>query len=110
MNRQRIKLLVTLVLLILAATSAWMPSQAEARGLSGPGASSQLSATRPDVDVASGEPDAGTGGGGITPPPPPTNQKKLSDLGGTGGRVRAGMADWINWTSRIWATLYLRAR
>jgi hypothetical protein len=108
MNRQSIKLLVTLVLLILAATSVWMTSQADARGLSSPGASNHLSATRPGVDIAAGEPDAGSGGG-IAPTPPPANQKKLSDLGWMGGRVRAGLADWINWTSRIWATLYLRA-
>jgi len=104
MNRHRIKLLVTLVLLILAATSVLTTSQVDARGLSGPGASTHLSANRPDVGIAAGDPDGGQGGG-IQPPPPSTTKK----LRGNGGRLSAGLAEWINWTSRIWATLYLRA-
>ena len=102
MNRQRIKLLVTLVLLILAATSVLATSQVDARGLSSPGASNHLSANRPDVGIAAGDPDGGQGG--IQPPPPSTTKK----LRGNGGRA-TGLAEWVNWTSRIWATLYLRA-
>lgn len=107
MNRHRIKLLVTLVLLILAATSVLTTSQVDARGLASPGASNHLSATRPGVDIAAGDPDGGQGGG--IQPQPPTTSKKLVDLRGNGGRVSAGLAEWINWTGRIWATLYLRA-
>ncbi len=106
MNRLNIKLLVALVLLILAATSAVMTSQADARGLSGPGASNHLSATRPGADIAAGEPDAGTGG---IAPPPPINHKKLRELRESRGWAGAGLADWVNWTGRIWATLYQRA-
>ena len=102
MNRHRIKLMVTLVLLILAATSVMTTSQVDARGLYSPGASNHLSANRPDAGIAAGDPDGGQGGG-IQPPPPSTTKK----LRGNGGR--AGLAEWINWTSRIWATLYLRA-
>lgn len=105
MNRFSIKLLIALVLLILAATSAVMTSQADARGLSGPGASNYLSATCPGADIASGEPDAGTGG---IAPQPPTNQKKLRELREGRGWAGAGLADWVQWTGRIWATLYLR--
>lgn len=101
-NRHRIKLLVTLVLLILAATSVLTASQVDARGLSSPGASNGLSANRPDVGIAAGDPDGGQGG--IQPPPPSTTKKLI----GSGGRMSTGLAAWINWTSRIWATLYLR--
>jgi hypothetical protein len=105
MNQFSIKLLVTLVLLILAATSAGLTSQADARGLSGPGASSRLSATCPGADVASGEPDAGTGG---IAPPPPSSQKQLRGILGSGTGAGVSRTDWINWTGRIWATLVSR--
>lgn len=104
-NRSRIKLLVTLVLFILAATSAWMTSQADARGLSGPGASSHVSASRPSVDLASGDPDDDQG---VAPPPPPTT-KDLRGTAASGGSAPRGIVDWVRWTGRIWATLYLRA-
>lgn len=104
MNRHRIKLLVTLVLLIPAATSVLTASQVDARGLSGPGASNHLSANRPDAGIAAGDPDGGQGGGIV--PPGPTTTKKLR---GNGGRASTGMAEWIDWTSRIWAARYLRA-
>jgi hypothetical protein len=104
-NRSRIKLLVILVLFVLAATSAWMTSQADARGHSSPGASSHLKATRPGADLASGDPDAGQG---IVPKPTPgTNQ--MRQLRGSGDWGRGGLVDWVRWTGRIWATLYLRA-
>ena len=104
MNRRRIKLLVTLVLLSLAATSAGMVSQADARGQSSPGASSQFSATRPDAAIAAGEPDAPTG---VAPPPPPT-VKQLQRGREESGHGMVGL--WTRWTGRIWATLYLKAR
>ena len=103
MNRHSIKLLVTLVLLILAATSAWMTSQAEARGLDSPGASSQLSAMRPDASLAAGDPDAGQG---VAPPPPPSMKQRRGIGNGDPGRIV--LADWVRWTGRIWATLNLR--
>ncbi|MGH7730717.1 MAG: hypothetical protein ACRENJ_05630 [Candidatus Eiseniibacteriota bacterium] len=102
MNRNRIKLLVTLVLFILAATGAGMLSQADARGHSGPGASSHLNATRPGADLAAGEPDAGSG---VAPPPPPT----MKQLCASADRGRGGLVEWARWTGRIWATLYLKA-
>ena len=105
MNRQSIKLLVTLVLLMLAVTSAWLTSQADARGLSSPGASNRLVATRPGAGLACGDPDAGQG---VAPPPPPTvKQQRWLQPGGT----EAGMPllDWVRWTGRIWATINLRA-
>ena len=105
MNRNRIKLLVTLVLFILVATSAWMTSQADARGNSSPGASSHFVATRPGAGLAAGDPD---GGSGITPPPPPSLRQSRQVDGGEGlGRVSPG--EWIRWTGRIWATLYLKS-
>jgi hypothetical protein len=105
MNRNRIKLLVTLVLFILAATSAWMTSQADARGLTGPGASSHLSASRPGVDLAAGDPDDDQG---IAPQPPP-NTKSIRGMAVGGSREPRAFVEWIRWTGRIWATLYLRA-
>lgn len=105
MNRHRIKLLITLVLFVLAATSAWMTSQAEARGLKGPGASSQQIAMRPGAGLAAGDPDAGQG---VAPPPPPS-MKQLRGMRGSGESVRLGPVDWVRWTGRIWATLNLRA-
>ena len=104
-NRHRIKLLVTLVLFILAATSTWMTSQADARGHQGPGASYHLSATRPGAGILAGEPDAGSG---IVPPPPPT-MKQLSHQRMESGSSRGSLAPWFQWTGRIWATLYLKA-
>jgi hypothetical protein len=104
-NRHRIKLLIALVLFILAATSAWMTSQADARGLSSPGASSHLSATRPGVDLAAGDPDDDQG---VAPPPPPAT-KELRGMAGSRSPAPRGFVDWFRWTGRIWATLYLRA-
>ena len=104
MNRHRIKLLITLVLFVLAATSAWMTSQAEARGPSGPGASSHQIAMRPGAGIAAGDPDAGQG---VAPPPPPS-MKQLRGLPGSGDSLRPWRVDWIQWTGRIWATLNLR--
>jgi len=104
-NRNRIKLLVTLVLFILAATSAWMTSQADARGHSSPGASSHVSTTRPGADLASGDPDAGQG---IKPPPIP-DANQLRQIRGNEDSGRGGLVDWVRWTGRIWATLYLKA-
>jgi hypothetical protein len=103
-NRIRIKLLVTLVLFILAATSVWMTSQADARGHYGPGASSHISATRPGAGLAAGDPDAGQG---VAPPPPPS--LKQMGLRGDVESGRGVLVDWVQWTGRIWATLYLKA-
>ena len=104
MNPNRIKLLVTLVLFMLAA-NAWMPSQADARGLSSLGASSHLIATRPGVGLASGDPDAGQG---ALPPPPPAMKQLRHPLGG-GVVSGPALGEWVQWTGRIWATLFLRA-
>jgi len=104
-NRNRIKLLVTLVLFVLAATSAWMTSQADARGHLSPGASSHVSATRPGADLASGDPDAGQGHAPPTLPSP----NRLRQVRGSEDSGRGGLVDWVRWTGRIWATLYLKA-
>lgn len=104
-NRNRIKLLVTLVLFILAATSTWMTSQADARGQRSPGASSHFSAMRPGAGLAAGDPDDGQG---VAPPPPPTT-KQLRQIGGGASSGRDILLDWVRWTGRIWATLYLKA-
>lgn len=104
-NRNRIKLLVTLVLFVLAATAAGITSQADARGHSSPGASTHVSATRPGADLASGDPDAGQG---ITPPPLPSSTQ-CRQIRGSEGLGRGGLVDWVRWTGRIWATLFLKA-
>ena len=106
MNLNGIKLLVTLVLFVLAATSTWMTSQADARGQQSPGASSHFSAMRPGAGILAGEPDAT--GGGIAPPPPPTT-KQMTQQRAEGGMGRGDLAGWLRWTGRIWATLYLKA-
>lgn len=103
MNRHHIKLLVTLVLFVLAATSVWMTSQADARGLDSPGASSHLSAMRPGASLAAGDPDAGQG---VAPPPPPSLKQRHGM--GSGDSGRTVLVDWVRWTGRIWATLNLR--
>lgn len=105
-NRNRIKLLVTLVLFVLVATAAGITSQADARGHFSPGASSHVSATRPGADLASGDPDAGQG---ISPPPGSPSSNKMRQHGGIGDWGRGGLVDWVRWTGRIWATLFLRA-
>ena len=105
MNPNRIKLLVTLVLFMLAVTSAWMPSQADAWGLSSLGASGHLVATRPGVGLASGDPDAGQGAA----PPPPPGMKQLRHLLGGGVGSGPALGEWVQWTGRIWATMFLKA-
>ena len=100
MNPNRIKLLVTLVLFTLAATCTWFASQADARGLSSPGTSSHLVATRPGPGLVSGDPDDGQG---VAPPPPLTPKTAVMEPG------RGTLANWVRWTGRIWATLYLRS-
>ena len=104
MNRHRIKLLITLVLFTVAVTAAWTSSQADAQGLLGPGASSILSATRPGATPASGDPDLGQG---VVPRPP--SLKHLRQLAGFGNPRGHTLIEWARWTSRIWATLYVRA-
>ena len=105
-NRNRIKLLVTLVLFTLAVTSAWPSSQADARGLKSPSASSHFVTTRPGASLASGDPDAGQN---CTPPPPPTTKQQSWLPVGWEARGTT-LIDWARWTGRIWATLNLRAR
>ena len=103
-HRLRIALLITLVLCTVVLSAGWASSQAEARGLLSPGASSILSPDKPDASVTSGEPDLG---GGVTPPPPSVKKaKQCAGSGSAGGRSFIG---WARWTSRIWATLYPRA-
>jgi hypothetical protein len=98
MNRNRIKLLITLVLFTVVMAATWTATQADARGLS-PGASASLSVAKPGATVASGDPDAGQGYQA-----PGQLLKRIQ-------RVPGGLtaADWVLWAGRIWATLYLRA-
>ncbi len=105
MKQNRIKLLVTLVLFMLAVASACAASQADARGLPGPGASSFLSAAQPGAAPASGDPDVGQG----IAPPPPQPMRRLLQQPGSGVARGPGFSDWVRWTGRIWATLFLRA-
>jgi hypothetical protein len=101
MNRHRIELLVTLVLFTVVSAAVWTSSQADARGLPGPGASSTLSATRPGAAPTSGDPDWGQG---IAPPPPKQPNRSSWD-----GKAKGhGFPGWFHWTGGIWATLYLR--
>jgi hypothetical protein len=102
-NRNRIKLLVTLVLFMLAVTSAWLTSQADARGLNSPGASNLVVATRPGAGLACGDPDAGQG---VTPAPAPA-LKQLRWLPRGPKVAGTPLLDWVRWTGRIWATLNL---
>jgi hypothetical protein len=104
-NRNRIKLLVTLVLFTMAVTSTWWASHADARGLSSPGTSGVSIATRPGASLACGDPDGSQHG--VEPPPPPTTKQAKWLPGGpkAGGMPLNG---WIQWTGRIWATLRLR--
>lgn len=101
----RIKLLITLVLFTVALAAVWTTNQADARGLSGPGASSVLGVSKPGATTAAGDPDAGAG---VSPPPPPTvKQNRL--LPGRGNAGWMALTEWIRWAGRIWATIYLRA-
>jgi hypothetical protein len=104
MNRHRIKLLITLVLFTVAMAAVWTSSQAAARGLSGPGGSSGIGWTRPDATPASGDPDIGQG---ITPPPPGMKNVRLHP--GEGIAKGRTFGEWVLWTGRIWASLYMRA-
>jgi hypothetical protein len=104
MNRHRIKLLITLVLFTVALAAVWTSSQAGARGLSGPGASSVLSANSPGATPAAGDPDIGQG---IAPPPP--TMKHMRRHPGSGTAKGQTLSEWVRWTGRIWVTLYLRA-
>lgn len=96
----RIKLLVTLVLFTLAVASDWMVSSADARGLPGPGASSHFVSTRPGALPHAGDPDTGQP---VSTPPPP-GMKGAESVSGEG----PSLANWVQWASRIWATLMLR--
>ena len=101
MNPKSIKLLITLVLFILAATSAWMTSVADARGLASPGASRGLASASPGDGQVSGDPDSPQ----VSPTPPPTPMKvPVARAAASPGRY-----DWVAWTGRIWATLFARA-
>lgn len=104
-NRNRTKLLVTLVLFTLAVTSFWPASHADARGLSSPGAQSVSVATRPGAGLACGDPD-GSQGGAAPPPTPNTKSAKWLPVGQK--VVGTPLSVWIQWTGRIWATLGLR--
>ena len=106
-KHHRIKLLITLVLFTVAVAAVWMSTQADARGLMGPGASSVQSSARPGAQIASGEPDAGQGY--TAPPPPPPQLKQSRWLPGNGDSRASTIIDWFRWAGRIWATLYLRA-
>jgi hypothetical protein len=55
-------------------------------------------ATRSGPGFVSGDPDDGQG---VAPPPPPASKSAIR----TGS---APLIDWVRWTGRIWATLYLR--
>jgi hypothetical protein len=104
-NRNRIKLLVTLVLFTLAVASSWCAPHADARGLSSPGTSAVSITARPGAGLACGDPDGSQTG--VTPPPPPTTkQAKWLPSGPKAGA--ASLNVWVQWTSRIWATLGLR--
>ena len=104
MNRNRTKLLVTLVLFTLAVASTWWAPQADARGLSSSGTSGVSIAARPGAGLACGDPD----GSQVSPPPPPTaKQSKWLPSGPKAGGMP--LNGWVQWTGRIWATLGLRA-
>jgi hypothetical protein len=105
MKHHRIELLIALVLFAVALAAAWTPSRVDARGFVSLNASSALSADKPGASIASGDPDLGQGG--ATPPPPPQvkNTKRLMGNWDVPGH---GLIGWVRWTSRIWATLYLR--
>jgi hypothetical protein len=104
-NRNRIKLLVTLVLFTLAATCTWPASHADARGLSSSGTSGVSIATRPGAGLACGDTDGSQSG--VSPPPPPTaKHAKWLPSGPKAGGMPLNV--WVQWTGRIWATLGLR--
>ena len=106
-NRNRIKLLVTLVLFTLVVTSTWSTSQAAARGAGSPGTSSHSLATRPGAGLACGDPDAGQN---VAPPPTPSTKDAVVEIPVGGWRAGStALKDWARWTSRIWATLMMRA-
>lgn len=104
-KRDRIKLLITLVLFSLVVASAWVTSPAAAGGALGPAAPREVGATKPGATIASGEPDAGQG---TLPPPPTVKLKALRQIPGREGAY-LGPFEWVRWTSRIWATLNPRA-
>jgi hypothetical protein len=105
MIRDRIKLLITLVLFTVVLAAVWSSSRVEARALSGRGASSNLGTMRPGVAPASGDPDIGQG---VVGPPAP-GVKSLRESPGSGIAKGQTFGEWVLWTGRIWATLYLRA-
>ena len=105
-NQNRIKLLITLVLFILAAISALTASLADARGFNDPGASSRSVTMRPGVDLASGDPDDGQG---VKVPNTSNGTKRMVQGRSEAGWDRRGPIDWGYWAGRIWATLYLKA-
>lgn len=98
------KLLITLVLFFMVVlAAAWMPSRSEASGILSPQVLNVLDGPDQATTINSGDPDIG---GGIAPPSP--TLKGVRRVMPAGGTRIANFADWVRWTSRIWATLHLR--
>jgi hypothetical protein len=102
-RRLRNKLLITLVLFTVVLAAAWIPSRSEASGILSPQIWNVLDGPDQGTTINSGDPDIG---GGIAHPSP--TLKRARQLLPAGDARIATFADWVRWTSRIWATLHLR--
>jgi hypothetical protein len=102
-RRLRNKLLIALVLFTVVLAAAWMPSRSEASGILSPQIWKVLDGSDQATTISAGDPDIG---GGIANPSPA--MKRARRLLPAGDARIATFADWVRWTSRIWATLHLR--
>jgi hypothetical protein len=103
MRQTRIKLLMSLVLFALVAISVWSAAPAQASGAKALAMSSAVSPPS-TPDLVCGDPDAGQGA--IPKPPPSPMKSHRTVVVGEGTGTWSG---WVQWASRIWATLNLRA-
>jgi hypothetical protein len=103
MKPHRNKLLITLVLFMVVLAAAWMPSRSEASGILSPQIWNLVDGPNQDVTITTGDPDIGQGIGHQSP-----SLKRMHRLLPGGDARPATFAEWVRWTSRIWATLHLR--
>jgi hypothetical protein len=81
--------------------AAWMPSRSESSGILGPQIWNLVDGQGQDTTIVAGDPDIGQG---FVPP----SMKRLRRLPPAGDARPVTFADWVRWTSKIWATLHLR--
>ena len=104
------RLLITLVLLAVACTAAWMPAHAQLRnatlGVSSTASAAVTIGARPGMQPANGEPDAGS----TKSPPSITGRSLIYTDADSFGVLSGGWGSWFSRISMIWVARYLGTR